>query len=132
MNLADGIRKHGFRKWYERELIQSHLHLVLTVLSTFGLLGAFEALGASSGLTRLANLAAIGACGVIGVWAIRRYLYLLMHAESVANQANCPSCHTYARFDLAVDGQPPAQGPAEGSSVRVRCRQCGQHWRLDG
>jgi len=132
MNLADGIRKHGFRKWYERELIQSHLHLVLTVLSAFGLLAAFEALGGSSGLTRLANLAGIGACGVIGVWAIRRYLYLLMHAESLANQANCPSCRTYARFDLAADAPPPSRQPDEGAPLRVRCRQCGQHWMING
>jgi hypothetical protein len=37
VKLADGIRKHGFRKWYERELLQSHAHLVLTFLSVLGL-----------------------------------------------------------------------------------------------
>jgi len=40
--LAAGIRKHGFRKWYERELISSHVHLVLTFLAMIGLLGSFE------------------------------------------------------------------------------------------
>jgi hypothetical protein len=29
MKLAEGIRKHGFRKWYERELLQSHAHMLL-------------------------------------------------------------------------------------------------------
>ena len=37
MKLADGIRKHGFRKWYERELLQSHAHLVLTFLCAMGI-----------------------------------------------------------------------------------------------
>ena len=31
-------------------------------------------------------------CAVIGLWALRRYLFLLMHAEEVANQATCPTC----------------------------------------
>ena len=42
MNLAEGIRKHGFRKWYERELMQSHAHMLLLLFCTIGLLGAFE------------------------------------------------------------------------------------------
>ena len=45
MKLAEGIRKHGFRKWYERELLQSHAHLLLTFLCMIGLFAAFEALG---------------------------------------------------------------------------------------
>ena len=45
MKLADGIRKHGFRKWYERELLQSHAHLLLTFFCAIGLFAAFEALG---------------------------------------------------------------------------------------
>ena len=35
-----------------------------------------------------------------GVIALRRYLYLLNHAEYVANQADCEQCGTYARFEL--------------------------------
>jgi hypothetical protein len=30
--LYDGIRKVGFRKWYERELLSSHAHMVLAFL----------------------------------------------------------------------------------------------------
>jgi hypothetical protein len=36
MKLAEGIRRHGFRKWYERELLQSHAHLVLCFLCVIG------------------------------------------------------------------------------------------------
>jgi hypothetical protein len=28
-SLADGIRRVGFRKWYERELLSSHAHMAL-------------------------------------------------------------------------------------------------------
>ncbi len=39
MGLAEGIRKHGFRKWYERELLQSHLHMLLLLFCWFLLSG---------------------------------------------------------------------------------------------
>jgi len=28
MELSDGIRKIGFRRWYERQLIEGHLYLI--------------------------------------------------------------------------------------------------------
>lgn len=124
MQLADGIRRLGFRKWYERELLKSHAHLTLTILCTVGLLGAFEAATQFRDLQdQMINAAAIVGSGAIGVWALRRYLYLLMHAESVANQADCPQCGVYARFKLA-------EGRAEGSGVRVCCRDCSHQWSI--
>ena len=33
MRLADGLRRHGFRTWYTRELTQGHLHLLLLLLN---------------------------------------------------------------------------------------------------
>ena len=124
MLLSDGIRRHGFRKWYERELLQSHVHLALTFLCAVGLFGAFEAAMQFTGWTdRVVDALAILACGAIGVWALRRYLYLLMHAEHVANQAECPHCKTYARFTLVEGGAAPA--------VQVCCRQCAHQWLID-
>jgi len=122
--LADGIRRLGFRKWYERELLKSHAHLTLTFLCTVGLLGAFEAASQFRGLQdQMTNAAAIVGSGAIGVWALRRYLYLLMHAESVANQADCPQCGAYARFKLV-------EGRAEGAGVAVCCRDCTHQWSI--
>lgn len=40
--LAEGIRRFGFRKWYERELLSSHAHMLLALLSTIALLASFE------------------------------------------------------------------------------------------
>ncbi len=124
MTLADGIRKHGFRKWYERELLQSHAHMVLTFLSVIGIFAAFEAASQLRGLQdQLLNGVAIVLCTGIGLWALRRYLRLLTHAESVANQADCPHCKAYGRLELV-------KSDATGNEVDVRCRQCGHGWQI--
>ncbi|MBL8312512.1 MAG: hypothetical protein JNK55_02090 [Rubrivivax sp.] len=124
MKLADGIRKHGFRKWYERELLQSHAHLLLCFLCVIGLFAAFEAAWRfEGGLDRLANLGAGLLCAATGLWALRRYLTLLNTAEAVANQAECPQCKAYGRLELL-------QSDATGEQVRVRCRGCGHGWRI--
>jgi predicted Zn finger-like uncharacterized protein len=125
MKLADGIRKHGFRKWYERELLQSHAHLVLTFMCTIGIFAAFEAASKFQSWTdRLTDVFAILLCCATGVWALRRYLFLLTHAEAVAHQADCPACDTYARFKIV-------HAHTEGSVVSVRCKQCEHEWTIE-
>ncbi len=125
MKLAEGIRKHGFRTWYERELLQSHAHLALTFLCTIGLFAAFEGLTRFTDTSdRLFNLGAILLCAAIGLWALRRYLFLLTHAEAVAHQADCPSCGTYGRLKLV-------RPDSTADQVPVCCRKCGQEWRID-
>ena len=126
MTLAEGIRKHGFRKWYERELLQSHAHLVLCFLSVIGLFMAFEAAWRFRTLQDQAtDLLAGLLCAGVGLWALRRYLRLLSTAEMVANQADCPACKAYGRLELV-------QSNAEGNEVQVRCRGCGHGWHISG
>jgi hypothetical protein len=120
-DLADGIRRHGFRKWYERELIASHAHLVLTFLCAVGLFAAFEVFDRDAPMIEQANnIAAIVLCAAIGTWALRRYLFLLTHAESTANQAVCRVCQSYGRFDVVAE------------PLTVRCRKCGHRWPIEG
>jgi predicted Zn finger-like uncharacterized protein len=122
MVLSDGIRKVGFRKWYERELLQSHAHMVLLVLCSIGLLGAFEVFDRKAALSQQVSLVlSIVLCVAVGLWAMRRYLRGLMQAEAVANQADCPSCGTYGRLVLVSDS-PKADG------VDVRCKKCSHAW----
>ena len=126
MRLAEGIRRHGFRKWYERELLQSHAHLVLTFLCAIGVFAAFEAMRQSATLQdRLIDIGAVLLCAGIGVWALRRYLRLLATAEAVAHQADCPACKTYGRLELI-------QSNASGDEVQVRCRKCNHGWHISG
>jgi glucan phosphoethanolaminetransferase (alkaline phosphatase superfamily) len=124
MQLAEGIRKHGFRKWYERELLQSHAHLLLLFVCSIGLLASFGVYSAQASVReRVLDIMAIVLLFVVGLWSLRRYLYLLMHAEQIANQAVCIVCKTYGRF-LLVDARPEAQ------AVTVRCRKCEHEWTI--
>lgn len=124
MTTVQKIQRHGFRKWYEHELLQSHAHLVLLLLSAVGLLGSAEVYSAETPLLdQLSILICAAASAVIGIWALRRYLYLLNHAEYVADQAVCKSCETYAKWDLQDDA-------SDNQRLQVRCRRCGHHWSI--
>jgi hypothetical protein len=126
MKLSTGISKHGFRKWYERELLQCHAHMALSFICLIGVLAAFESATRQSAWTgRLFDAAVLLICLGTGLWALRRYLHLLMHAEAVAHQADCPSCATYARFRLV-------RAEASGDSASVCCRKCGHQWTISG
>lgn len=121
--LADGIRRLGFRKWYERELLSSHAHMLLAVLATVALLASFEAFQSSGRDGKLMNVVFVVACAVITWWALRRYIYLLMHAEELANQAICPRCQSYGLLAVAdTQDQRPR--------LRVCCKRCRAEWGM--
>jgi hypothetical protein len=124
MQLAQGLRKHGFRKWYERQLLQSHAHLLFTLLCAIGVLATFEVFDRKGTVAQqLGDVLLLLVCTGGGIWALRRYLYLLTHAEATANQADCPQCKTYGRFDLQSD-EPARQ------RLQVSCRRCGHCWPI--
>ncbi len=122
--LAEGVRRFGFRKWYERELLSSHAHLLLTLLSSIALIGMLEVFKSGTVQEKLLDLLLLVASGAIGLWSLRRYLYLLMHAEEVANQASCPDCGVYARFDVVSEDR-------RKGSLGVCCRACRKGWTID-
>lgn len=124
--IARRIRRRGFRKWYEAELIRGHSHLVLLILCTLAVLGALEALSDGTGADRALLACSLLLAGGIGVWAMRRYLYLLLRAETVANQAVCPACEAYARWSIEDEA-----GSAAEPVLRVRCRACQHGWKID-
>jgi hypothetical protein len=124
MKLTEGIRKHGFRKWYERELLTSHGHLVLTFFCMIGIFAGFEALGNTRDwLDQAIDITAIGLCCAIGLWALRRYLYFLSHAEATASQADCPQCKAYGSF--VVESEDEAE-----RTLQVCCRKCQARWKI--
>lgn len=121
--LADGVRRVGFRKWYERELLASHAHMVLAVLAVIAMLGSLEAMRGVPYSEQFMNLVFLLASGVIGYWALRRYLFLLMRAEVVANQASCEDCGEYGRFTIVDAHDDPLQ-------TRVCCMKCAHKWTI--
>jgi hypothetical protein len=120
------IARHGFRRWYERELIRGHAHLVMVLLSAVAAMGAAEAFGQQQGLQRLVPVVCLLVAAGLGVWALRRYLFHLSLAEALAHQAECPHCRTYARWQ--ADG--PAVDEPGNLRLPVRCRACGGRWTI--
>ncbi len=119
--LAEGIRRVGFRKWYERELLSSHAHMVLALLSVIAMMASMEAFRGGNIGEKLLDVLFVLVCAAIGLWALRRYLFLLMRAEVIANQANCGECREYGRFEVvAVNGDTP--------QTEVCCRKCRHQW----
>jgi ABC-type nickel/cobalt efflux system permease component RcnA len=122
-SLAEAVRRSGFRKWYERQLLSSHAHMVLAFLSVIALVASMEAFRTAEGDQQALNVMYVLVCAGIGAWALRRYLFLLMRAEYTANQANCPECGTYARFGLV-------RQRAAAHEIDVRCQKCSREWLI--
>lgn len=126
MSIPDDIRQRGFRRWYERELLRSHAHLVLLLLCALAALGAVEAFP-KAGSDKLLMGGSLLVAAVLGAWAVRRYLTSLMRAELIANQASCPGCRAYGRW--RVDSVEAAEDLA--GSFHARCRACDRRWRIE-
>lgn len=118
---SDRVRRIGFRKWYERELLSSHVHLILAILSVVAMLASFEAFQGATVAGKLMDVAFIIITGGIALWSLRRYLFLTMRAEGAAHQASCADCGAYARFKVVGDDHNPHQ-------TEVRCNQCAHQW----
>lgn len=126
-SLEDGIRHLGFRKWYERELLSSHAHMALALIAAVAMMASFEAFHGASTTEKLLNSAFVVVCAAIALWALRRYLYLLMHAEEMANQANCGQCQAYGQLRLQEVAD---RGPQAQRLVPVCCKRCGFRWSM--
>lgn len=121
---SDRVRRIGFRKWYERELLSSHAHLLLSILSVVAMLASFEAFHGSTPAEKLMDVAFVIITGGTALWSLRRYLFLTMRAEGAANQASCADCGTYGRFKVVGEAHNPYQ-------TEVRCNQCAHQWVIN-
>ena len=137
MELADGIRKIGFRRWYERQLIESHLFLVSGFLCLITVLACFEEFNLRTPpWETLVRFVAMIAGMVLCLWTLRRYLTMLGVAEYVAERSVCGKCAAYSGLDLARTDTRRVSGPAEEvegafAPVGVRCRKCGHEWIIE-
>jgi hypothetical protein len=119
--LAESISRIGFRKWYERQLLSSHGHLVLGLLSAIGLLASVEAFRGGQGDETAMLAMFVLVCAAIGAFAMRQYAFLMMRAEGAANQANCPGCGEYGRFKVVRPRQ-------VDRDIDVCCSKCAFEW----
>lgn len=138
MELAEGIRKIGFARWYERQLMEAHLYLVTTFLCLILLTACLEGFSSRApGLEPVIRLIGICAGCCVGVWAVRRYGAILGVAESAAGQSVCKKCASYGRLEVIGAGLLAPRlrgeiGPGRAESpVAVRCRKCGHEWMIE-
>jgi hypothetical protein len=133
MDLSQGIRRIGFRRWYERQLIEGHLYLISGVLALFMALACFEGFGSRPpAWETVLRLCAMAGGFWLCLWAFRRYLNMLALAEHAAERSVCEKCEMYRGLELAARPAPPVE-PEEGVllPVGVRCRKCGHEWTID-
>jgi hypothetical protein len=116
---SNDIARLGFRKWYERRLLEAHAWLVTALLCAIVIAVSLE------GLTLRGNpLVALGAAGVVFfagllTWhAARRFITLLGEAEHLGSQSTCSGCRRYGAFDVT----------RRAPQMSVRCRKCGHEW----
>lgn len=135
MRTGERIRRLGFRRWYERQLLESHAYLVGAFLALVVLLAGFEGLDLfrRSSVFYLVVLLVAAAAGVCVIVAWRRFRALLGRAEVFAAGATCPGCSAWGRFEvLAEERSTPDDPPESGRPhwLHVRCTRCGRDWRI--
>jgi hypothetical protein len=138
MDAAEGIRKLGFRRWYERQLIESHAYLVTGLLATVLVLGSIESLSLRApGWEPVAWLVLVTGALALATWALYRYLAILTYAEHVGERSTCGKCSTYGIIDVtgaraaARHGQGEEEREPTQSALGVRCRRCGHEWTIE-
>ena len=125
MKLADGIRKHGFCSWHERELLLSHGWLVLTLLLGFLVFGSLEViLSGAGGLVLLRTTVLMLAAGAGVIVTLHRFLLGLARTQKTSGQAVCSQCEAFGRLQAIAEDR-------EHTWVRVRCRGCGHEWVIE-
>ena len=132
------IGKMGFRRWYERQLIDSHLSLTTAFLAGVTAVACMEELRlADFGWNQALLIAVIVAAIAVGWYSWRRYMTVLERAETYGSHSNCPACKTYGRFEILASGTvaegpyaDPQASPLPYPWLCVRCRKCSNVWRM--
>lgn len=137
MDPTASIRKLGFRKWYERELIKCHAALVTCFLCGLTVAALLEMATTATGWRVVSGLAVIFGAGFVGWISWRTYITILQRAELYGQRSSCPKCRAYARFKVLATGLDEEPGPTaaavaplEAAWLRVECRKCGTSWRM--
>jgi hypothetical protein len=138
MDPTASIRKLGFRRWYERQLIDCHAALITCFLCGIMAAALLEQVNFKEfGWQPLSMLLIVLAAGLLGWGAWRRYITVLQRAERYGEHSNCPNCSDYGRFvveatgmDTYPDAAARAVAPLESAWLRVRCRKCATVWRM--
>ena len=136
MELAEGIKKIGFRRWYERQLIESHLYLISGFMCLVTVLACLEGFSfRTPAWETCIRFVAMMAGAAICIWTVRRYLAMLAIAEYVAERSVCEKCTLYRGLELSgvIARRADAHNDDDEAlpPVGVRCRKCGHQWMIE-
>ena len=129
------IQTHGFRRWYERQLIECHAWLVSWFLGVILLVSGLEIAGRGAS-SRVLGVALLLAGLAVAAFSWKRYHLLLEVAERLGEQATCPTCKAYSKFKIISSGPAPLpdggdpvlENQGGGIWLRAQCRKCGDEW----
>ncbi|MBL8515422.1 MAG: hypothetical protein JNM76_00520 [Betaproteobacteria bacterium] len=138
MEPATSIARLGFRKWYERQLIDSHACFVTCFLAMLMVAIAIEQVQILAlGFEALVDLGLVVVFMILGVVSWRRYHRVLGTAEYYAEYSYCPQCKAYGLFRVTNSGrmqnvdEQRAGDAAEGRVwMNVTCKKCQHSWRM--
>lgn len=116
------LARMGFRRWYERLLIESHLWLAACFICMIVVAAGMELLADRHGAGKFLLDALLILGGVAMAWVSwRRYARTMVAAEAIGGQAVCSHCQHYG-FRLVQPGDPVA--------ATARCPKCSHQWLL--
>jgi len=134
MPVAASIRKLGFRRWHERQLIEAHASLVTAFLCLIAVAVCMDQLHwREAGPKPLLMVALIVGGAALCFKTVSVYLKVLFRAEHFAAQAICGGCRTYGVIEVlaaTAHGAQDAAGAGNGDWFKVRCRKCGHGWTM--
>lgn len=125
---AASIERLGFRKWYERQLIDSHLALVTCVLALILAAASLEAFTFPAPPAKLATFLFVsGAASLVAWLGWRRYRRLMLLTWRFGEAAICKRCSAYGRFSVDACGEAEPNGLIW---LDVSCKKCRFRWRM--
>jgi hypothetical protein len=128
MLIAERIRKLGFHRWYERQLIEAHASLVTALLCVIVVAVCLDQLRwQDGGFKAIAMMALSAAAALLCIKTVAIYFRVLFRAEHVAQQANCAHCGAYGALAITEH----SRAGADEEWLRARCRKCGHEWTVE-
>jgi phage FluMu protein Com len=134
MQIADQVRKRGFRRWHERQLVEAHASLVTALLCLIVLAVCVDQLHwREAGFKPLIMLALIVASLLLCFKTVTFYFKVLFRAEHYAAQAVCSKCKTYGVIAVTGSSTTNLHNAAAATAddwIKVRCKKCGHAWTM--
>lgn len=129
MSVAARIRKLGFRRWHERQLIEAHASLVTAFLAMIVVAVCLDQFRWRDGGFKPLILLVLAIAGIALCYkSVTFYFRVLFRAEHFAQQAVCNICKSYGALEVLNCAAPGVASDEDW--LRVRCKKCGHDWTM--